>query len=182
MVPAGYMAKHVAECPDWLGAPAVAEVRSVSACISKDFADYIGWWRHNGYWLFDSPAVIKALAEAQGLDLAGTDLFYYEVHEAQFDAAAGRWVPFGPEPSLPLDVETPAVARLEGYDVVCFNAGTAPECSPLSCNGLAAEIATNAHCLLPALETARDLLAAGRFENCEPGPYRIFAVHWLAWP
>jgi hypothetical protein len=182
MVPAGYMAKWVATRPDWLDAPAVADIRSVSACISNDFADYIGYWRHNGYWLFDSPGDIGKLARKHAIDLAGTTLFYYEVLGEQFDPGAGRWEAFGPEPSFRLDVRPPASPRLEGFDVVSFYAGTSPECSPLSCNGLAKEIATNRHCLLPSLDEAKSLLQAGRFAGCEPGPYRILAVHTLDWP
>jgi hypothetical protein len=55
MIPVGYMAKRVCRTPDWLGAPHVIDVYSVSGCISENFADYIQYWRHNGYWLFDSP-------------------------------------------------------------------------------------------------------------------------------
>lgn len=182
MIPAGYMAKRVAQSPVWLGAPAVDDIYSVSSCVSEDFADYIGFWQHNGYWLFDSPDVIVRLAERNALDLEGTRLFYYEVHDRQFDEEAGTWEPFGPEPSIALGVETPAAARLEGYDVVSFSAGTSPECSPLSCNGLAKELETNRHCLLSAYEEAKGLLEAGRIVKCEPGPYRIFAVYSVDWP
>ena len=55
MFPAGYMAKRVAARPDWLPAARVSSIYSVSGCISKDFTDYIKFWKHNGYWLFDSP-------------------------------------------------------------------------------------------------------------------------------
>ena len=42
MKPAGYMAKRVAKKPEgWLG-ERVVDVYSVSGCISKDFADYVG--------------------------------------------------------------------------------------------------------------------------------------------
>jgi hypothetical protein len=53
MIPAGYMAKRVYKRPDWLKAPHVAEIYSVSGRISEDFADYINYWKHNGYWYFD---------------------------------------------------------------------------------------------------------------------------------
>ncbi len=182
MIPAGYMAKRVEKSPDWLGAPNVDDIYSVSSCVSGAFADYINYWRHNGYWLFDSPDVISQVAERNAIDLEGARLFYYEVHDYQFDQAAGRWVSFAPEPSFALEVERPAAARLEGYDVVCFSVGTSPECSPLSCNGLAKEISTNRHCLLSSFEDAKGLLETGRFVTCEPGPYRIFAVYLLDWP
>jgi hypothetical protein len=51
----------------------------------------------------------------------------------------------------------------------------------LSCNGLAAEVETNEHCLLASLEQAQQLRERGTFANAEPGPYRVFAVSTAAW-
>jgi hypothetical protein len=182
MIPAGYMAKRTARAPDWLDDSRVDDIHSVSSCISADFADYINFWEHNGYWFFDSPAAIRHVASRASADLSDTNLFYYEVYEYEFREGTGGWEAIGPDPSFELNVERPRAALLEGYDVVSFSSGTNPECSPLSCNGLANEIDTNRHCLLPSFEKAKDLLEAGRFANCEPGPYRIFAVHSLDWP
>jgi len=182
MIPAGYMAKRVSARPEWLAAGTVVDVCSVSRCVSKDFADYIPYWRHNGYWFFDSLEIIRQLARDHSLDLAGTSAFFYEVHELQFDARATRWAPFDPEPSFPTQVVLPLETALEGYDVVTFSVGTSAECSPLSCNSLASEVETNRHCLLASLELARQLLEAGRFDATEPGPYRIFAVYSVRWP
>jgi hypothetical protein len=104
------------------------------------------------------------------------------VHARQFDEDQHRWILVAPEPSLRTQV-VPAPARtLEGYDIVTFSAGTRAECSPLSCSRLAAEIETNAHCLLPTLEQGHALLEAGRFAHSEPGPFRIFAVYSVPWP
>ena len=182
MIPAGYMAKRVRPRPDWLHAARVVDVYSVSGCTSNDFADYIDFWKHNGYWLFDSPAIIRQVAQAHSIDLAGTSLFYYEVHELEFHAPARQWVTFQPEPSFPIQVVVPPVKDLEGYDVVTFTVGARAECSPLSCNALASEVETNPHCLLASLEQARRLLETGQFTHAEPGPYRIFAVYSLDWP
>jgi hypothetical protein len=182
MIPAGYMAKRVERSPDWLGAPNVDDIYSVSSCISEDFADYINYWQHNGYWFFDSPDVIYQVTQQNSIHLGGTKLFYYEVYEYQFNEKARSWESFGPEASFPLEVKKPTVARLEGYDVVSFIAGTSPECSPLSCNGLAKEIKINRHCLLSSCEEAKGLLEKGAFVKCEPGPYRIFAVHSVECP
>jgi hypothetical protein len=53
----------VAPKPEFLKALQVVDIFSVSACISEDFADYhIQYWKHNGYWLFDSPEIIRKLA------------------------------------------------------------------------------------------------------------------------
>jgi hypothetical protein len=176
MVPAGYMAKRVAPWPDSLPPGRVLDVYSLSDCISENFCDYINYWKHNGFWLFDSPEIIHKLAVANSIDLDGTQFFYYEVHEMEFDDA-GRWVAFHPEPSFGTQVVPPETKVLEGYDVVTFYARSSPECSPLFCNMLSNEIETNEHCLLGSLEEAQALLEAGRFEHSEPGPYRIFAVY-----
>jgi hypothetical protein len=180
MVPAGYMAKRVVARPDWLPAERVSSIYSVSGCVSENFADYINFWKHNGYWLFNSPDVIIEVAGENNIDLAGTMLFFYEVHEVQFNS--GEWTSFEPEPSFGTDVSVPAAKVLEGYDVVTFYLQTSPECSPLSCNSLAAEVETNARCLLQSFEQARTLLEGGAFNNSEPGPYRILAVYSVAWP
>jgi hypothetical protein len=60
------------------------DIFSVSGCISRDFADYIDYWKHNGYWLFDSPEIIKSLAKENSIQLEGTSLFYYEAYEMEF--------------------------------------------------------------------------------------------------
>jgi hypothetical protein len=182
MIPVGYMAKRVSTRPDWLQAAQVAEIYSVSSCTSNDFANYIQYWKHNGYWFFDSPEGIRQLAREHSIDLEGTTLFYYEVHEQQFEENPSRWARFEPEPSFPTDVLPPATKSLAGYDVVTFSSGTSAECSPLSCNGLAAGVETNSHCLLTSLEVAQRLLDSGAFKNSEPGPFRIFAVYTVPWP
>jgi hypothetical protein len=182
MTPAGYMAKRLSVRPDWLAPERVEDVYSVSGCVSEDFADYVGYWKHNGYWLFDSPEIIRRLAADNSLDLIGTSLFFYEVHELQFDDSANRWSAFGPDASFTTRVVLPRERMLEGYDVVTFFAGTTAEHSPLSCNSLAAEVKTNRHCLLASFDEAEQLLTQGKFRNSEPGPYRIFAVYSVPWP
>jgi hypothetical protein len=182
MIPIGYMAKRVSAPPEWLRDAGVADVYSVSGCISEDFADYINDWKHNGYWLFDSPEIIRQVARQHAIDLTGTTLFFYEAHELEFNGAERQWTPFVPEPSFTTQVVVPTEKTLEGYDVVTFFVKTSPECSPLSCNSLAAELKTNQHCLLASFERAHQLLEEGKFENSEPGPYRIFAVYSTGWP
>ena len=62
MVPAGYMAKRVHKKADWLEAAGVTDIYSMSGCISPDFADYIDYWKHNGFWLFNSTELIREIA------------------------------------------------------------------------------------------------------------------------
>lgn len=177
MIPVGYMAKRVSVRPEWITAEHVANIYSVSGCVSKDFADYINYWKHNGYWFFDSPEIILQLGQQHSIDLTGTRLFFYEVHDLEFDDVDNQWKTFQPEPSFPTHVVLPTEKVLEGYDVVTFSVSTSAECSPLSCNSLATEVETNQHCLLASFERAQKLLEEGKFKNTEPGPYRIFAVY-----
>lgn len=182
MIPVGYMAKRVSPRPQSVKADRVADIYAVSRCMSRDFADYINYWRHNGYWFFDSPEIILQLAQQKAIDLAGTRLFFYETHEFQFDDAEGTWEPFEPEPSFATEVVLPAEKSLAGFDVVTFSLGTSAECSPLSCNSLATELETNQHCLLASFEKAQQYLLEGKFKDSEPGPFRIFAVYAMNWP
>jgi len=180
MIPAGYMAKQVTTRPEWLAAEQVVDIYSVSGCVSGSFADYIPHWKHNGYWLFDTPEVIQELAQKNAIDLEGMSLFYYEVYEHEFDELGAAWRDFEPE-SFPTQVIVPPQKALAGYDVVCFSMGTSAECSPLSCSNLAEEVETNSHCLLGSLEQAQQLLERGTFTNTEPGPFRVFAVFPVTW-
>ena len=179
MIPAGYMAKRISDRLEWLGASRITDVYSVSNCISSNFADYINYWRHSGYWFFDSPEVIKKVTEEHSIDLSMTRLFYYEIYEFEFHEKDGEWHLFKPEASFTREVVVPRLKKLECYDVVTFSVGTSPECSPLSCNLLAEDLTTNEHCLLDSFEISRQYLEEGRFTNTEPGPYRIFAVYTL---
>jgi hypothetical protein len=180
MIAAGYMAKKVSPKPDWLKASGVADLYSVSYCISKAFCDYIKHWKHNGYWLYNSPQLVEEVARAESIDLSDHQLFYYEVYEQQFDEERGQWQSFHAEKDFKTDVEAPPRKQLLGFDVVSFNVQTSPECSPLSCNNLAETIGVNEHCLLESFEHAKELLETGAFNNSEPGPFRVFAVYSCA--
>jgi hypothetical protein len=178
MTPAGYLAKRV-QIRVGFHADGVLDVYSVSSHVNDNFADYINFWKHNGYWLFDSPEIIQAVAQANHVQLDCTSLFYYEVYEMEFDGK--NWVSYQPEQSFPTNVLAPAYKTLEGFDVVTFFARSSPECSPLSCNGMAGEIRTNEHCLLVSFEEAYEKVSPGAFNQAEPGPYRIFAVYSVPW-
>jgi hypothetical protein len=182
MIPAGYMAKNVMLKPGWLKADQVTDIYSVSVCMSSNFLDYTDYWKHNSFWFFDSPEVIVQLAADNEIDLTECKLFYYEIYELEFNSDRKKWLSFVPNIELKAEVIQPQTAKLEGYDIVTCPMRVEPECSPLSCNGLAATIATNCHCLLKSLEEAKRLLENGFFNNSEPGPYRIFSVYSIDWP
>jgi hypothetical protein len=174
------MAKRGHEKPEALGLPNVVDIYSVGNCVNHDFADYINYWKHNGYWFFDSPEIIQTVAKENSINLQGTMLFYYEAHELQFTEEG--WGLYSSERTIPTNVIPPSQKKLDGFDVVTFWAGNSPECSPLSCNGLAQELPTNSHCLFETFDEAETSLNSGKFNGAEPGPYRIFAVYSVDWP
>lgn len=177
MQPLGYMYKRVELRPEWLAAQQVHDVYSLSGCISEDFADYVPFWKHNGFWLYDSRSTLEQIAGENGISLEGMTLFYYEAYEREYDREKKAWVPFEPEASIGTDIQIPTAKHLEGYDITTFSAHTSPECSPLSCNSCATTVHTNDHCLLESFEEAKDVLESNRLGPCEPGPYRIIAVY-----
>ena len=154
-------------------------IYSVSGCVSENFADYIDFWKHNGYWLFDSPEIIDELAAQHAIDLSDTTRFYYEVCKTEFDGKTRQWSSFQPDDAFSTNVAIPDEKHLRGFDVVTFSARTAPECSPLSCNALAETFPVNQYCLFETFDEAKHALESDVFEKCEPGPYRIFAVYTL---
>ena len=177
MIAAGYMAKVVTPKPDWIKSGTAVRICSVSNCVSDDFCDYINHWKHNGYWFFNSPQDIQAVAESDPTAAKERELFYYELYEQQFDDNTATWVSFEPEASFRTEVVVPQHKNLLGFDVVTYFVQTSPECSPLSCNNFAEKIEVNENCLLPSLEGAKRLVESGGFANSEPGPFRIIAVY-----
>jgi hypothetical protein len=179
VIAAGYLFKRLMPRSDWIKNAAVKDIYSVSRHLSEDFAEYINYWKHNGWWLFNRPADMSEIIERERVDRTTLTLFYYEVFEQQYDEDEKKWFSVEPEKSFITDVERPLNAQLEGFDVVTFSNGATPECSPLSCNSLADEIQVNEHCLIESLDASKAALEMGKFDNSEPGPFRIFAVYTM---
>lgn len=178
LIPAGYLAKNISSAPAWLPGTPVQQIYSVSGCISENFIDnYIPFWKHNGYWLFDSPQAIEEIANDASIDLRELAWFYYEMYPNAYDPLTATWQRVLPEVSFTTQVRLPQTKQLAGFDVVSHSGGSNPECSPLSCNGVAKYFTVNANCLLPNLAAAVDGLNSAWFVDCEPGPYRIYPVY-----
>ena len=177
MIPIGYMSKKVILRPKWLKNDKVKRIYSVSSCVSEDFADYINYWKHNGYWFFNSPEDILELAKEQNIDLEGAELFYYEAYSEEYDEDEKSWNKFSKEESFLTSVVQPQNYNLEGFDIVSYSGSSTSECSPLSCNHLAEKVEVQENCLLKTFEDAQSLVQSKTLEGCEPGPYRIIAVY-----
>ena len=167
----GYFPKKVASRPAWLQAPAVREICSVSECIATGPEGWISRWAHNELWMYDSEqlaeSVIPAAAEADAFRL-----YAYRLLPVLFRAGAQEPLEVPRLTPHPL----PATFASLGFDVVSRSVGTAFECSPLSCNGMATQFEVNEHCLVPTPEGAVEFARWCADEEPEPGPYVVVEV------
>lgn len=138
------MLKSVSPPPGWLAAVVahVDDICSLSNCVSTDFADAFKTSRHNGWWLYDAPAIISEIVEEQAIDTCGMSLFYYEVYEQE--RGDDGWATTEPD-TFPTAVLEPSTKALMGFDVTTHYSQQGPECSPLSCNHMAKALRTNRH-------------------------------------
>lgn len=173
MIDAGFFPKRVEPKPEYLHAPGVREICSVSNCISAGPEDWIHLWRHNDFGWFN------LIADAVQVVPTG--------HESEYRLFAYRLYPRiftkdGPVPlPVPEDVNTEPIGAAFstlGYDSASksMESVLGLECSPLSCNSMAEEISANEYCLFATLEEA--IAAAARFaaEQPEPGDYYVIEV------
>jgi len=173
------MAKSMPRSDDWLKheAPLSLDVYSIGSCVNDDFADYVNYWKHNGWWFFDSPAAIQEVSREHSISLDHTLLFFYEVYEFEFHDGKWRTFSLGMASGMHQAASScPPICCSKDNDVVTFwpENSPAPEHSPLSCNGLANELETNSHCLFETFEQAQSALNNGKFAGTEPGALRIF--------
>jgi hypothetical protein len=173
----GYFAKVPGRRPEWLRAPAVERVCGASCCVAARRLPDEAIFQGNGLSLFDTLAALDPFVPADAADTFVR--FAYRSLPVDFGSVAGG----AAQGDKPLDLANvrPEPIPLHfvrlGYDV-CSRHHTL-ECSPLSCNGKAAEIATNRWCLLDdfevALRLAREWGSAGGI-GVEPGPYVLLEV------
>ena len=94
MIDLGYMAKRIMIRPDWLEVPSVRDIYSVCNCMSEDFCDYVLHWKHNGFWFFDSPELIRAVAAESDVCHSDTALLFFQGYDLQFDADRNAWTDY----------------------------------------------------------------------------------------
>jgi len=68
--------------------------------------------------------------------------------------------------------------RMIGCDAVSRSTGFNFECSPLSCNTLAADFPVNKYCLADTLPDEIEMALAFSKEQAEPGPYFVIEA-WV---
>ena len=173
MIDAGFFAKRIELKPEDLLAPGVREICSSSHCISSGPEDWIELWIHNDWGWFnriaDALRVIPPGEESQ------YRLFAYRLHSEVF-TTRGRVALVVPENVQPEPI--PIDFRRLGFDSANKSMASVLglECSPLSCNEMAAKIRANEYCLFPGLNEA--IAGAERFaaEQPEPGDYYVVEV------
>lgn len=177
LIPAGYMAKKIRSNEGEIPEQSVVDIYSVSECISVSFCAYRKYRRHNGYDLFNTPADLHEVATLERIAITDCTLLYYEALDREFNERTTSWSPLQPDYGLRTSVQSPTSKDLIGFDIVSIVGGSAHGCSPLSCNALAGSIKVNEQCLIPSCEAALAALESGRISECEPGPYRVYAVY-----
>lgn len=172
----GYLAKLVLPRPDWLAVPAVEDIGSVSECMSHGPPDRIAAWSHNSAGCYATEA--EALAVVPAEQRERYTLFAYRIWPLAL--AEGRdpdWDVRAEWPDLP-DPPDLASYQLLGHDAIGRGGSDLFGCSPLSCNGVAAEHEVNRHCLID--EPDRALAIARAFadpsSHVEPGTYHVVEV------
>ncbi|HLO30178.1 MAG TPA: hypothetical protein VK249_13625 [Anaerolineales bacterium] len=170
------MYKKIAARPEWLPCTQVTKLYAVSGCASKDFTNYIPYWKHNKYWFFNDPQDMDIIIDQEEIP-DEFELLFYGLYEKEFDEEQQTWQEIMAEESFGYQVKNPDQKDFLGFDIVSYSAGNSHECSPLSCNWLCKEVEVNEYCLLDDLDEAIRLTESLNEKKAEPGPYRIIAVN-----
>lgn len=173
MIDAGYFPKRIVPRPDYIDAPRVREICSVSNCISTGPDDWLDSWLHNEFGWFNS--VEDALRVVPSESLGQYRLFAYRV-APQFHRSRARL-----DISLPADVRPEPISPdfvILGFDAVSrsIDYSDTVEHSPLSCNYLASELDVNEFCLFNCLDAAVVGADAFSVDQPEPGDYYVVQV------
>jgi len=175
----GYCAKRSLTAPF---AGRDRDLASVSECLAKRADNWVQRWDFNRATCWNTEA--EAWACVPEKSRSAFRIYAYRAQELLF-GRTGIGASVTLDELFPKDFadlppdSTQLLCRRMGYDIVERNPAMGVlgfGCSPLSCNGMAEEIAVNEFCLIDDLETA--LAAARRFgvEQPEPGPFVIVEV------
>lgn len=166
----GYFPKRTMKRPDWLPCPDVEEICSVSGCMSEEPDDWIGQWRHNECWCFDTEELAWSVVPEEAR--AEFEVYAYRMYPVRFVNGREEPIEF---PTLNVAPLTRSFHQL-GYDVVSRTYAASFECSPLSCNAMAESHAVNRHCLVDSEQDAQRLAVEFSVSEPEPGPYYLIEV------
>lgn len=183
----GYQARPPAADPGAYGLPMVREVCAVAECLTGKVHEETVWTGLNAASCYETPALARAAMATPGPHR----LFAYRLLPVVYGRGGGPgamdWEEFMGSPRsafpdepvgglTPLGFDpvglTPARPARDGWAAImpCWN------CSPLTCNGLAAAWPVNPFGLLDRLEDAEAAARAFARDEPEPGPYVIVEV------
>lgn len=166
---AGYFPKTSAVPPNWTASDRVEEICSVSNCINSGPEGWIDKWLHNelGFFNTRSDAVAVTRDQADRFGIFAYRLLPVRYKDGKVEPLKIAELHLEPLPSSFVSL---------GFDAVSKSVSAFFECSPLSCNNLAAEVPVNRFCLLDTLEEAMALAERGSRGDGEPGPYYVLEV------
>jgi hypothetical protein len=169
----GYFPKRRTIVPEQLRMSGAEEICSVSECLARGPEGWVEAWLHNSFGCFNSPEDALQVAG----DAAGEfQILAYRLLPLRFRSGGTEPLEFSPPAVLPLPLEF----RSLGFDIVSKSVSDGFECSPLSCNSMALELAVNRHCLVDHLDAA--IATATRFSVEEPEPGPCYVVEVLRGP
>jgi hypothetical protein len=165
----GYFPRDVTVPSGWSIAAHVNEICSVSCCINSAPDGWIDHWLHNDLGFYNTRRDARNVLPTSPGSFA---IYAYRLLPVRFSNGSTESFTTAAFPVEPL----PSNFVSLGFDVVSKSVSAFFECSPLSCNGMAAEVPVNQYCLIDTLEEA--IAAAVRFskEEPEPGPYYVVEV------
>jgi hypothetical protein len=153
--------------------PTIHDICSASTCIYDGPDGWIDQWRHNEFGWFNT--IEDAWAVTPEPERSRYRLFAYRIAETRFRNGAALTL------TVPADVHPvpiPDTFTSLGYDAVSKSMESVLgfECSPLSCNSMAAEMPTNEHCLFDTEAAATAAAMAFSVDEPEPGDYYVVEV------
>jgi hypothetical protein len=147
----------------------VDELCSVSDCLKAAPENWVEHWRHNDLGFFNTCQDALSILPP---DASGFSLFAYRLLPIRYLKDQAEPIEIAAQSAEPLP---PGFVSL-GFDVVNKTFSAFFECSPLSCNGMADEVAVNRFCLVATLDEAIAFAERCAREEPEPGPFYVLEV------
>lgn len=171
----GYFPKHTAIRPKGIRAPDVVEICSVSFCISETAEGMVDLWKHNNYFMYDSPEQVLCVLKILHKRITKYDIYAYKLYPiiVKNGTVAPKDVVLGSE----------VVVLSDHYEFLGYDAVNREDPngefghSPLSCNKAAETMRTNKYCLFTSLDEAMSGAKLFSMGRAEPGPYYIVEVY-----